>query len=381
MSSKINTEIFIKKARIVHGDKYRYNETVYDNAKTKVKIFCNKCKQYFYQTPNNHLNNHGCPVCGLKIAALKNTKKIDNFIFKAIKIHGTKYDYSNIKYVNASTKIEIHCNICNNNFLQTPNDHICGHGCPYCARKFTQKRNTKTQKVFIEQAKKIHNNIYDYSKVVYKNSNTKIEIKCKTCNKTFFQKPHNHIIGQGCPYCSGRIKTKNDFIKNAQKIHGNKYNYDNVVYNNSTTKVEIYCNACNKCFSQTPNSHLCGRGCPYCKKSKGEEKIKQILESNNIQYVFQKKFTDCRDKLSLPFDFYLPDHNLCIEYQGKQHYDPKMFILLFKNHDKGVFYYKYLNHHDKIKRQYCKKNKIKLLELKCFDNIEEKILKTIQNKE
>ncbi len=104
-------------------------------------------------------------------------------------------------------------------------------------------------------------------------------------------------------------------------MHGNLYDYKDSEYNGVNNKTKIYCNKCKKQFTQKWNNHIRGHGCQYHNKSKGENKIQHYLDENNIIYEQQYKFNECKNKKCLPFDFYLPDYKLCIEYQGKQHYE------------------------------------------------------------
>ena len=135
------------------------------------------------------------------------------FIEKAKEVHGDKYDYSKVEYVNNHTKV---CIICpeHDEFWQTPNNHVHGQGCPYCYKQGIGKKikNEKRIKIktikkdFVEKAKEIHGDKYDYSKVNYINRNTKVCIICPEHGE-FWQTPKNHLCGQGCPHC-GRNKNK-----------------------------------------------------------------------------------------------------------------------------------------------------------------------------
>ena len=197
---------FVEKAKLVHGNDYDYSLVDYKNNKTKVKIKCNTCKNIFEQRPNNHLNGQNCPFCF-------GSKKLttEQFIEKAKQIHGNKYDYSLVEYINAKTKVKIKCNNCGNIFEQIPDVHTNSrHGCTFCSP--TSKLNTEQ---FIEKARIIHGDDYDYSLVEYKNSNTKIKIKCNTCKKIFEQRPHDHLKGCGC-FCAykGEIEIENYLKEN-----------------------------------------------------------------------------------------------------------------------------------------------------------------------
>lgn len=372
------TEQFVQEAKVIHGDKYNYDLVEYQGNKIKVKIWCNKCHKLFYQTPDTHLHNHGCPFC------VGQNKTTESFVEEAKQIHGNKYNYDQVEYINEDTPIKIWCNTCGKFFYQTPRHHLKKCGCQKCANKNRAIRQSLTVDGFINKSKNIHGNKYDYTYVDYKNSYTKVKILCKKCNIIFEQLPIHHMRGSGCPNCfyNERKKTQEEFIKESIGIYGDKYSYDFVNYINNRTKVKIFCNNCKKFFIHTPDYHLHKGGCPYCSpKSKGEETIRKILENNNINFVEQKKFQNCRDKNPLPFDFYLPDYNLCIEYQGEQHYKPNMFICLCKSKEKGIKNFSKQRLHDEIKKKFCKNNHINLLEIKYNDNINEVLNKAIINKE
>lgn len=189
---------------------------------------------------------------------------IDTFIEKARKIHGDKYDYSKVEYKNNSTKVTIICPE-HGPFEQTPAAHWKGAGCPKCANNIPL-----TTEDFIRKAKEIHGNTYDYSFVDYKSSDDNVVIVCKKHNHKFEQRAANHLHGMGCPICRNEKigdKLRGDketFIHKAIELHGNKYDYSKVVYKKASEKVVIICREHNYEFEQTPNSHLGGSGCPIC---------------------------------------------------------------------------------------------------------------------
>lgn len=159
---------------------------------------------------------------------------------------------------------------------------------------------------------------------------------------------------------------KDKFFEKCKEIHGNKYDYSKTKYINSSTKVTIICPEHGE-FEQTPNNHRFGNGCPVCNESKGERKIRLWLEENNINFEPQHKFDDCKNILPLPFDFYLPDYNTCIEYNGLQHYK---IVTYFGGND--GFKQRQIN--DKLKMEYCNNNNIPLLIIKYNDNILKRLL-------
>ncbi len=287
-------------------------------------------------------------------------KKLTNkeFIEKSKIKHVDLFDYSLSEYINDGVKVKIICKI-HGIFEQRPNSHLQGIGCKKCGIKNGNvKRNNKE---FIKNASEIHNNKYDYSKVKYVNNKVKVEIICLE-HGIFEQTPNSHLKKRGCPFCSSIKSNTENFIAKSNIIHDDKYDYSMVNYKNARTKVEIICNK-HGIFNQLPNNHLKGIGCPVCKCSKGELKIIKLLEKNNIKYICQKTFNECIFKKKLPFDFYLPDYNICIEYNGEQHYK------IIENWG-GLDNFIIRQERDKIKKEYCLINNIPLITISYLDSIE-----------
>lgn len=232
----------------------------------------------------------------------------DEFIAKARIVHGNKYDYSKVNYINNSTKI---CIICpkHGEFWQTPSNHLSGRGCIFCKKEWLGNHRRKNTNDFIEQAKMIHGNKYDYSKVNYINEKTKVCIICPKHGE-FWQKPEVHLMGCGCQKCckTGVKHTHETFIEKAKTTHGNKYDYSKVVYKNARTKVCIICNEKDEFgikhgeFWQTPTSHLCGSGCPKCKHkflTKDYFISKSNLVHNNKYDYSQVNFVNASTKIKI----------------------------------------------------------------------------------
>ena len=245
------------------------------------------------------------------------TSQIDKtnlFITKAKNIHGDRYDYSTSYYINSKTKISIICRE-HGTFQQTPSNHLSKFNCQKCSNNF--KYNTES---FIEKAKNIHGDKYNYSKVFYVNTNEHVIIECKQHGE-FKQIPDFHINRKcGCPKCSFSYKnTTLEFIKKAVQIHKHKYDYSHTNYVNSTTPVTIICKNHGE-FYQTPDIHIYQKcGCPSC-INKTEfiffEKMKEFYPSIKRQY----KVEWCKNKLHLPYDFVIEDLNIIIEVDGEQHF-------------------------------------------------------------
>jgi len=281
-------------------------------------------------------------------------------------VHGNKYDYSKVRYLNTTTKVEILCSK-HGSFFQLPSEHWKGSGCPKC-NKYRIRNNNE----IIDEFKKVHSDKYDYSKINYIKANTKVEIIC-TKHGSFFQTPIQHKNGQGCPFCARKnsnLNTKESLIK-FKKVHGDKYDYSKVNYINSMTKVEIRCPE-HGSFFQRPNTHSNGSGCPKCLESIGEKRIRIFLEENNIKYFQEYRFKDCKFKKELPFDFYLEDLNTVIEYDGKQHFEPVDYFGGLEGFLK--------TQRDKIKTEYCLENNIRIIRIGYFEDVEE-VLEVISDNE
>ena len=223
----------------------------------------------------------------------------------------------------------------------------------------------KTIEQFIVDAKKIHGDKYDYSLVKYVNTDVKVIIICPLHGE-FKQTPHHHINGVKCPNCShNKQKTTEEFIKKSKEIHGEEYDYSLVDYKSRYVKVKIICSI-HGIFEQKPCDHLNGCGCQICKSSKGELKIIKFLNDKNIIYEVQKTFNDCNHKYKLKFDFYLPDYNICIEFDGEQHFKPFRFEKDNKRLQQTI-------NNDIIKNEYCKNNNINLIRIKYNEDIDKKM--------
>lgn len=294
-------------------------------------------------------------------------KSVSDFILEAAEIHNNKYDYSNVVYTNRNNKVTITCPI-HGQFEQTPNGHLKGYGCYACGRNKTKT----TESEFIEKSKLIHGDFYDYSNINYQSALKPVTIKCPIHGE-FTQKANNHLNGSGCKECSLDKISKQfsdnteTFIEKAIKVHGNKYDYTKINYVDSKTKIIIKCPIHGE-FKQLSTNHIQGTRCPLCTISKGEEHILNWLLVNDIEFIPQHRFPECRDKRPLPFDFYLPKFNTCIEYNGRQHFE----VIQQWGGDLGLVD---RQKKDKIKVDYCRNQNINLISIK---HDEDDILKNIK---
>ena len=349
-----STESFIKKANKIHNFEFDYSLVEYKNSYTKIKIICHN-HGIFEQQPASHLRGQKC----LKCVNEKQTLNNFSFIEKAKTIHGDKYDYSLVDYKLNKIKIKIICPI-HGEFEQKPSNHLFGNGCLMCSND--DRKNTN----YIDKCKIKFSNKYDYSLVNYKNNRLKVNIICPT-HGNFEQTLKDHLNGDGCPYCSGKKMNTELFIKNSIIKHNNFFDYSLVEYKGCFKKIKIIC-PIHGIFEQKPSIHLFGSGCPICKASKGEKEIISFLNENRIFFIHQKKFEDCKNINELIFDFFIPYKNLCIEFNGIQHY--KIF-----EYFGGEKAFELNKKRDGIKKEYCKNKKIKFRIVTYKDNIKEKLIK------
>lgn len=277
------------------------------------------------------------------------------FIEKAKAVHGNKYDYSLAEYVSAKTKLKIICKE-HGVFEQQPQNHLDGRGCHMCANN-----QTYTRSHVIKKFKKAHGNKYDYSKAVINGVLHPTKIICPK-HGLFEQEVRSHFRGSGCGKCAGRGLTRDEMIDELNIIHDGKYDYTHSVFKTARDKVKITCKMHGD-FMQLLFSHRKGSGCPSCKSSKGEKAIQRFLVNNNIVYVRQKYFEGCKNPKTskyLLFDFYLPEMNVCIEYDGEQHFKKGKQFCSSKGNQASLLNNQY---RDSLKNKFCSKNKIPLLRI------------------
>ena len=378
---KHTKEEIIEKMNLVHNNiikKYEYNIPTYNNIFQKIKIKCLvQDHGIFEQTISNHINGKGCPKCGKISSGLKNTSNQEDVIEQFKKVHHNKYDYSEVEYKKTSKKVKIICPE-HGPFLQTPNahkmgsgcpscggkqkltipqiinraqnihsidskpkyhyniekynsvndiidiicpehgifsqtviSHLSGNGCPKCGKESISKLKRLPQNEIIEQFKMVHSNKYDYSQVQYLNSMEKIQIICPE-HGPFFQKPNDHKQGIGCPNCNiSKPKTQEETIEQFINVHNDKYDYSKVQYINTKTKVQIICPE-HGSFFQQPNNHKQGAGCPSCNINSKEEFLINLFKEYNIKYIYN----DRNLIKPLEIDILVPDFNFGIEHNG-----------------------------------------------------------------
>ena len=308
---RYTTEELLKELKDKWGDKYNYSKTIYNGSRHKFSVICPKHGEFLIRLDKVR-NGYECPLCSQENSI---DIKHNNFIEKARKVHGDKYDYSKVEYKGWNKKVCIICPI-HGEFWQTPSNHLLGQGCVKCYNTKRKGKYHLTLGEFIEKARKVHGNKYDYSKTEYNGIKNKVLIVCPEHGE-FEQVAYDHLRGFKCSKCKNdedRLSIE-EFIEKAKEIHGDKYDYSKVEYVNNITKVCIICPEHGE-FWQKPSHHLLGCGCKQCHSSRMERTIKQLLDKNNISFEEQYK-AQWLGRQSL--DFFLPEYNIAIECQGIQH--------------------------------------------------------------
>lgn len=286
---------------------------------------------------------------------------VEECIRRCREVH-PQYNYDNTIFIDTRTKINVVCPE-HGEFKVLYWNLIRGQQCKKC-----QTYNKLTLEQCISDFRKAHKFRYDYSKFIYNGNAIKSIVICKDHGE-FEVSPNHHKRGKGCPYCANKKITTETFIEKAKLKHKDKFDYSLVEYKKNNLKINIICNKCGTIFLITPHDHLNGNGCSFCKASTGEIRIENWLKENNIHFVSQKRFEQCRNKNPLPFDFYLPDNNICIEYDGIHHFEQ---INRSSSSEKNKEQFEITQKHDKIKNDFCMSNNITLLRISYLekDNIE-----------
>ena len=261
-------------------------------------------------------------------------------IEKVIKDSYDKIEKNNLKIIRYISKDRIICNCKKCNYEIIDNKRNLSYKkfkCKYCE--------------ILEKSQSIKSKL-----TILKIDGSNLHIECEKGHK-YNQSRRNFLSGRNCNECrkNNRNLTKDDVIYQFNKVHGNFYTYNMDRYKTLNSKIEILCEK-GHIFLQKASNHMQGKGCPTCRESFGERYIRNYLDLKNIRFEKQKKFNDCKFINKLPFDFFLPDYNILIEYDGIQHFQP---IKQFGGEPEFLKTQK----KDKIKNEYCLKNNIKLIRI------------------
>ena len=287
------------------------------------------------------------------------------FIQRSQSTHGDKFTYEKTTYVNSKTPVVITC-VDHGDISVNPNNHINNKsGCPIC-----YGRVKKTTNQFTDQVRQVHGDIFTFEHTNYVGDGVKVTITCKQ-HGDFTPTPSNILRGSGCPTCAladaskRNRKDQNLFIEQASEAHNNRYDYSLVEYKNAITPVTIVCPTHGE-FQQKPCIHLDQRcGCQMCSSSRGELEVRKWLQQRGVSFIQQQMFDECFDKRRLKFDFFLPQYNTLIEYNGIQHYRN---VPLFK-HSNDKF--EDVVRRDQIKVEFTNKKGLRLIVVPYTANVDQ----------
>ena len=358
---KKTTEEFISELRAIYGDKYDYAKVAYDGANKHVTLICPKHGEFSAQ-PAELLHGHACKGCSA------DEKRIGtaDFIRKANSVHNGYFSYSKTEYKDSHSKVIITCPL-HGDFQQSPIKHLNGQGCPICAKlkirhKVTacvekRQNRAKTTEEYIAECKAIWGDRYDYSKVNYVNAETKVCIVCPE-HSEFWIRPRSFVDvkhPRGCPKCSGRNLSTEDFIQLARKAHGNKYDYSITVYEGMHKDIEFICPEHGK-VRQKAYMHLASCGCPQCAKkiNVNETRLYEFLCNALPEYNFIHGYRNKEMLGRQEFDIYSERYKIAVEYQGMQHFFPIDYF-------GGDFAFKRQLEWDAIKCKVAERNGVRML--------------------
>ena len=356
MARKLTQEEFESRIFNIFGDEYTVLGK-YINKRTNILVRHNKCGEEYLVKADNLLMGKGHFKCNGN-----RTKTTEEFKTEVFNLFNSEYEVVG-EYKNNRTKILMKHINCGKIYKQTPKDIVVNKsGCPYCGgtRKLTDDE-------FQARFNDISNDEYECLDE-YKSMRVKIRIKHLKCGNIFKMNPVEFLSGQGCPDCryEKTTKTHEEFLKELKEVHGNNFEVLEE-YKNSYTKINVKCNKCGIVYKKNPNGLLKGYGCLNCtpiNTSKGVSNIENYLIENNIKYLKEYIFDDCKHNGHLRFDFALFDNDnnlIClIEFDGEQHYRAVDF---FGGKDK----FKDTQTKDEIKNNYCEKNNIKLIRISYKD--------------
>ena len=314
-------------------------------------------------SPTNALSGKGCPACAREGRYNSNARTHSDYVDELLDVNPNIVVME--PYINARTKILHKCLIHNIEWSVAPDIVLHGHGCPQCHNERISKSKTHSHEWYVDMVSNISPHIRVIGK--YIGGKKPIAHYCTLHDYMWNTDPQNILAGHGCDICKReKIAEKQTKPLSVYQEELALVNPDIICvgeYECATRHVQHKCLICGKEWDATPSNILFGTGCPYCNKSHGERIIQSWLDEYNIHYTTQKKYDDCVDVNPLPFDFYLPDYDILIEYDGIQHFQPVDFF-------GGQQAFEKLVYHDHIKTDYCLNNHIDLLRIPYYKDIE-----------
>lgn len=297
---------FINKANKIHNNKYTYENAVYVNKNSIIKITCPKHGGFEKKASYHLYSKIGCTICSKDASNKKKRMTTEDFLKKVQKERPDLYkilDYSETIYTNKLTNIKIICQK-HNDFYQLPYNHLKGKGCPKCVDEKHSESLTMSQEDYLKKVKAVHQKLkhdYDYSKTVYKSMRDSIDVVCKI-HGLFTPNAGDHSKGTGCPSCSNsKPLTQEEVIERCKKIHKNKYSYENFKFKGVNKKTKITCPTHGD-FPQKVQNHLSGSGCPKCagQNKTTEELIEQFKKIHGDKFDYSKvEYTKSNKKVKI----------------------------------------------------------------------------------
>lgn len=352
------TEEFINEMKVVNPNIKILGE--YINNRTPIQYQC-ECGDVYFKAPESLLNGQKCRKCGVLTTAKKRTITQEKFI-ERMKIVNPKIKILE-EYINNRTKIRYCCE-CGIEATAKPGFLLNGGKCMNCGRISTAKKGKITHEQFVERMYEVNPNIKILGE--YVDCRTNVKFLC-VCGDENYALPFVLLRGGLCKKCGIKKAQKSmtnsneDFIERMYKVNPQIEILEE--YKGTHIKLKYRCE-CGSINYSTPHILLAGHKCPFCKKNYGENKVLDFLQNNKINFIRQYTFNDCKYKGVLFFDFYLTKENICIEYDGEQHYRAVAYF-------GGEEDFKERQIRDGIKNDYCNKNNINLIRIPYwdFDNI------------
>lgn len=330
----------------------------YKGGRKKILHKCILCGHKREVTPNSLFQTkYGCPKCAHITNGQKQMRTHEQFILELKEINPKIEILS--EYQGNNEKISCRCLVDGYQWNTTPSKLInAKHGCPKCGGSLKISNEE-----FLRRVEIVNPNITMLES--YVNDSAKILASCNCCKHQWKISPSHIYSGRGCPKCA-QAKKRDAFAKSQEKFESELSIVNPNIevigeYTNSNTKIQCKCKICGKTWSALPTNLLKGKGCPRCAASNGEKNIEKWLLRNSIKYIAEATFDDCRFKHKLPFDFYLPDLNICIEYDGYQHFYPVRYKGMTSFDADAAFAMQ--KERDEIKNNYCKNNNIHLIRI------------------
>lgn len=333
----------------------------YIGARIEIKHRCLTHNVCWEIAPTNALKGNGCPECHREKIKKSKQKSHEQYVNEVKNINPNIIVLG--EYINAKTPILHKCTIHNIEWKPYPEVILRGGGCSECWKEKLHNTHCRTHEQYVMELALANPNVIALG--TYVDALTPILHKCLIDGYEWYTIPNSLLQGYGCPKCAGNLQlSTQEYVERLHNVNPNIVPLED--YKTAKTKIWHKCLIDGYKWMAEPSSTLQGYGCPKCCESKGEKMVAQWLDKNNIQYISQKKFNDCRDKYTLPFDFYLPELNCCIEYDGKQHFEAIDWF-------GGQKSLEYIQRHDQIKTEYCKNNNIKLLRIPYFKDIDKEL--------